>query len=157
MTKLTDLGVFQPSIEIIALLTLRLRGMTQAQLKSLNGLIEKQVAKDLLALLPELEQIIINISPAGAQEQTSKNAGKQHMNEHALSWWQQNNWFNAKGFERETAAARAIDVLIDLEGYDKKSEQYFEILNRRLKRAFPNEPRIKIKCNGINSKVLRLH
>jgi len=61
MTKLTDLGVFQPSIEIIGLLTLRLRGMTQAQLKSLNGLIEKQVAKDLLALLPELEQIIINI------------------------------------------------------------------------------------------------
>ena len=79
------------------------------------------------------------------------------MNKHALSCWQQNDWFNSKGFKRETAAARAIDVLIDLEGYDKKSEQYFEILNMRLKRAFPNEPRIKTKYNGINSKVLRLH
>ena len=37
----------------------------------------------------------------------------------AMSWWKENDWFNSAGFERETAAARAIDVQLDLEGLDK--------------------------------------
>ena len=55
----------------------------------------------------------------------------------AMSWWQQNNWFNAAGFERETAAARAIDVQLDLEGYDKNSDDYYDHLNNRLQKVFP--------------------
>ena len=50
----------------------------------------------------------------------------------AMNWWQQNNWFNAAGFERETAAARAIDVQLDLEGYRQK----FGRLLRPLKQPF---------------------
>ena len=55
----------------------------------------------------------------------------------AMSWWQQNNWFNAAGFERETAAARAIDVQLDLEGFDKNSDEYYDHLNNRLQKVFP--------------------
>ena len=55
----------------------------------------------------------------------------------AMSWWQQNNWFNAAGFERETAAARAIDVQLDLEGHDKNSDDYYDHLNSRLQKVFP--------------------
>ena len=55
----------------------------------------------------------------------------------AMSWWQQNNWFNAAGFERETAAARAIDVQLDLEGFDKNSDDYYDHLNSRLQKVFP--------------------
>jgi hypothetical protein len=55
----------------------------------------------------------------------------------AMNWWQQNNWFNAAGFERETAAARAIDVQLDLEGYDKNSDEYYDRLNNRLQKVFP--------------------
>jgi hypothetical protein len=55
----------------------------------------------------------------------------------AMNWWQQNNWFNAAGFERETAAARAIDVQLDLEGYDKNSDDYYDHLNNRLQKVFP--------------------
>ena len=55
----------------------------------------------------------------------------------AMSWWQQNNWFNAAGFERETAAARAIDVQLDLEGFDKNSDDYYDHLNNRLQKVFP--------------------
>ena len=40
----------------------------------------------------------------------------------AIDWWQKNRWFNSNGFERETAAARAIDVQLDLEGYDKEAD-----------------------------------
>ena len=54
-----------------------------------------------------------------------------------MSWWQQNNWFNAAGFERETAAARAIDVQLDLEGYDKNSDDYYDHLDSRLQKVFP--------------------
>tara|TARA_R110000824_G_scaffold165016_2_gene341522 strand:+ start:482 stop:1390 length:909 start_codon:yes stop_codon:yes gene_type:complete len=57
--------------------------------------------------------------------------------EKAMSWWQQNNWFNAQGFERETAAARAIDVQLDLEGFDKNSDDYYVQLNGRLQKVFP--------------------
>jgi len=57
--------------------------------------------------------------------------------EKAMGWWQQNNWFNAAGFERETAAARAIDVQLDLEGFDKNSDDYYVQLNGRLQKVFP--------------------
>ena len=57
--------------------------------------------------------------------------------EKAMGWWQQKNWFNAAGFERETAAARAIDVQLDLEGFDKNSDDYYVQLNGRLQKVFP--------------------
>ena len=57
--------------------------------------------------------------------------------EKAMNWWQRNRWFNSNGYERETAAARAIDVQLDLEGYDKNSEEYYELLNNRLLKVFP--------------------
>lgn len=55
----------------------------------------------------------------------------------AIEWWQRNNWFNSDGFERETAAARSIDVQLELEGYDKNSNEYYENLNNRLRILFP--------------------
>ena len=71
----------------------------------------------------------------------------------AIDWWQKNRWFNSEGFERETAAARAIDVQLDLEGFDKESEGYYDALNDRLRKMFPelisgskveqNKPRAK--------------
>jgi hypothetical protein len=54
-----------------------------------------------------------------------------------MSWWEGNKWFNSKGYERETAAARAIDVQLDLEGYDKNSDEYYSMLNSRLQKVFP--------------------
>ena len=55
----------------------------------------------------------------------------------AMDWWQKNRWFNSNGYERETAAARAIDVQLDLEGHDKNSDEYYELLNNRLLNVFP--------------------
>jgi len=55
----------------------------------------------------------------------------------AMDWWEKNRWFNAQGFERETAMARSIDVQLDLEGYDKDSEEYYDQLNNRLLKVFP--------------------
>ena len=54
-----------------------------------------------------------------------------------MTWWKENDWFNAKGFEKETAMARAIDVQLDIEGYDKNDTSYYEELNNRLQKSFP--------------------
>jgi len=55
----------------------------------------------------------------------------------ASKWWQENDWFNKKGYERESAAARAIDVQLDIEGFDKNSPEYYQNLNSRLQKVFP--------------------
>mgnify|MGYP000203308189 CR=1 FL=1 len=55
----------------------------------------------------------------------------------AMQWWERNNWFNGQGYERETAAARAIDVQLDIEGFNKDSDEYYDQLNRRLQNVFP--------------------
>ena len=57
--------------------------------------------------------------------------------EKANNWWTENDWFNSKGYERETAAARAIDVQLDLEGNDKNSDGYYIELNSRLQKIYP--------------------
>ena len=71
------------------------------------------------------------------QPQRQQQARGNQPPEKAMGWWQQNNWFNATGFERETAAARAIDVQLDLEGFDKNSDEYYSQLNGRLQKVFP--------------------
>ena len=57
--------------------------------------------------------------------------------EKAMSWWKNNDWFNSKGFEKETAMARAIDVQLDIEGFDKNDAIYYNELNNRLQKSFP--------------------
>jgi hypothetical protein len=74
---------------------------------------------------------------SAAPQQRSQQAAQNPAPPKAMNWWQQNNWFNAAGFERETAAARAIDVQLDLEGYDKNSDEYYDRLNNRLQKVFP--------------------
>ena len=69
----------------------------------------------------------------GRAQQAAQNPAPQK----AMDWWEKNRWFNSNGFERETAAARAIDVQLDLEGFDKNTEEYYENLNNRLLSMFP--------------------
>jgi hypothetical protein len=83
----------------------------------------------------------------GRAQQAAQNPAPQK----AMQWWERNNWFNGQGYERETAAARAIDVQLDIEGFDKDSDDYYDQLNNRLHNVFPelvsktspSKPRIK--------------
>ena len=140
--KTASLGVFQPSVEITKALKQRLEKMTSKQLKKLDTAINEQVLHTLFILLPELEYMVEDLD-CGSEVKTPKVPSQQNTTtEKALQWWQRNQWFNAQGFEQETAAARAFDVLIDLEGYDKDSDEYFSILNTRLQNFF-SEGRIQ--------------
>ena len=149
MMNTVNLGVFQPSLEITKALKQRLSKMTPKQLKNLDKNISQQVLPALFTLLPELKGLADKLDINSDRKITKIVSQTDDTTEKALQWWYRNEWFNAPGFERETAAARAFDMLIDLEGYDKNSDEYFSILNTRLRNFFSGERVTRqIKYNG---------
>ena len=90
-----------------------------------------------------------SISPTvGRAQQASTNPAPPK----AMSWWEGNKWFNSSGYERETAAARAIDVQLDLEGFDKNSDDYYNNLNSRLQKVFPELISSNDQSKRVNSR-----
>ena len=119
---------------------------TRNQLQSAieEGDTESQVAhQEQLADMRAAMRVAEMQRQANAQQQVSPTVGRAAQIQEeptpvkAIDWWQQNRWFNSEGYERETAAARAIDVQLDLEGHDKESDGYYDELNGRLKKLFP--------------------
>jgi len=107
-------------------------GDTDAQVNFQEQMADMRAAMRIAEMQKQQRQQRSAASPPRAQQ-----AAKNPAPPKAMSWWQQNNWFNASGFERETAAARAIDVQLDLEGFDKNSDEYYDHLNNRLQKVFP--------------------
>jgi len=81
--------------------------------------------------MQQQQQQPVNQPPRAAQNQQLTSA-------QATDWVGKNDWFNTPAYGRETAAARAIDVQLDLEGYDKNTSEYFDQLNSRLHKVFPD-------------------
>jgi len=108
-------------------------GDTKAQVNFQEQLADMRAAIR-VAEMQRQQRMEQSASPTvGRAQQTASNPPP----EKAVNWWQQNRWFNSNGFERETAAARSIDVQLDLEGFDKNSDEYYENLNSRLLSMFP--------------------
>lgn len=55
----------------------------------------------------------------------------------AYDWWNKNKWFNTPENSAATAFARAIDVQLEQEGYDKNSPDYYTELDNRCQEKFP--------------------
>ena len=109
-------------------------GDTDAQVNFQEQMADMRAAMRIAEMQKQQSQQRAATSPTvGRAQQAAQNPAPPK----AMSWWQQNNWFNAQGFERETAAARAIDVQLDLEGHDKNSDEYYDHLNSRLQKVFP--------------------
>ena len=64
--------------------------------------------------------------------------GAPQMTQEAQKWWSSAPWFQTAGFERETAMARTIDVQLTGEGMDQNDPTYFEALDSRLQRFYPD-------------------
>jgi len=108
-------------------------GDTEAQVNYQEQMADMRAAMR-IAQMQKQQQAQQAVSPTvGRAQQVAQDPAP----ERAMSWWQQNKWFNAQGFERETAAARAIDVQLDLEGFDKNAGEYYDELNNRLHNVFP--------------------
>jgi len=109
-------------------------GDTEAQVNFQEQMADMRAAMRIAEMQKQQSQQRAAASPTvGRAQQAAQNPAPPK----AMNWWQQNNWFNAAGFERETAAARAIDVQLDLEGFDKNSDEYYDHLNNRLQKVFP--------------------
>ena len=109
-------------------------GDTDAQVTFQEQMADMRAAMRIAEMQKQQSQQRAAASPTvGRAQQAAQNPAPAK----AMHWWQQNNWFNAAGFERETAAARAIDVQLDLEGFDKNSDEYYDHLNSRLQKVFP--------------------
>ena len=108
-------------------------GDTQAQLNFTEQLADMRAAMR-IAEMQRQQQASKAVSPTVGRAQQ---VAQQPAPKKAMDWWEKNRWFNAAGFERETAAARAIDVQLDLEGHNKESDEYYELLNNRLQKVFP--------------------
>lgn len=126
-------------------------GDTDAQVSFSEQLADMRAAIRVSEMQNQLRQQQQTQSPTvGRAQQAAVNPAPPK----AMNWWQQNQWFNAQGYERETAAARAIDVQLDLEGYDKNSDDYYNQLNSRLQKVFPelvssNDQSMKSKSRKI--------
>ena len=108
-------------------------GDTDAQVNFSEQLADMRAAMRVADLQRQMQQTQAVSPTVGRAQQTVTNPAP----EKAMNWWQKNNWFNSKGYERETAAARAIDVQLDLEGHDKNGDEYYNLLNNRLRNMFP--------------------
>jgi len=137
----TENEAFKPSTEIASTILARLNAMTQDQITELDNLVTPEIAKALILLLPELGELINAVSDEQKVKATQKTEPKvvsDEVNSRTMAWWQKNPWFNHPKFPRETAAVKAIDVLLDIEGYDKNSDLYYDILDQRLRAVLPN-------------------
>ena len=108
-------------------------GDTNAQLEFTEQIADMRAAMR-IAELQKMQRQQETVSPTvgRAQQQVQAPAPQK-----AMDWWEKNRWFKAPGYERETELARSIDAQLDLEGYDKDSAEYYEILNNRLQKIFP--------------------
>jgi len=108
-------------------------GDTSAQLEFTEQLADMRAA----ARIAELQRSQAAQQASSPTVGRAQQAAQSPAPKKAMDWWQKNRWFNSAGYERETAAARAIDVQLDVEGYDKNSDEYYELLNNRLQKVFP--------------------
>jgi len=108
-------------------------GDTEAQVNFQEQMADMRAAMRIAEMQKQQRSQQAASPTVGRAQQTAQNPAPPK----AMDWWQKNRWFNSAGFERETAAARAIDVQLDLEGYDKNSDDYYQNLNNRLLSMFP--------------------
>jgi len=138
MTEKTE--VFKPSTEIASTIVARLRVMTQDQLQHLDRVITPEIAQTIFMFLPELKALI---DASGYSNKNKDAKGPKPLTTvddtppKATAWWDKNPWFNHPDFLLESQAARAIDILLEIEGYDKNSDIYYELLDQRLRALLP--------------------
>ena len=71
------------------------------------------------------------------QQQQQQQPEGQDAPQAAYDWWTRNKWFNTPENSAATAFARAIDIQLEQEGYDKNSSEYYTELDNRCQEKFP--------------------
>lgn len=97
---------------------------------------------DLKAEKIQAEVSLDNLSPDGnVQPFDDKVSPKGEKSDASLAkdWMDdRGDWYGAKGFERQTRLANRLDKEVFKDGYDPKTPEYFEELDRRIKEREPS-------------------
>ena len=86
-------NLLQPDEDIAAMLVARLSAMSEQELQMLDAVITPEVAKVLMKLLPELQELISAVEGGGAQ-QAAPAHGRLHGQLHRWAHWAE--WFDTK-------------------------------------------------------------
>lgn len=84
-----------------------------------------------------------NMRPTALQEEkpvvqpAARESVDDQIDERTLHWQQNNRWFGRPGSEEPTAFALAVHQKLINQGYDPRSEAYFEHIDARMKGKFP--------------------
>jgi hypothetical protein len=83
-----------------------------------------------------------NMRPTALQEekpvvQQRPEPGEDQIDPRTLRWQQENQWFGRQGNEEHTAVALAVHKKLIDSGYDPTTEAYFEQLDARVYKVFP--------------------
>jgi|TARA_R110002110_G_scaffold104067_1_gene262675 hypothetical protein len=70
-------------------------------------------------------------------QQQAETSQQNQAPEAAYAWWNRNSWFNTPENSTATAFARAVDVQLEAEGFDKNSPDYYKELDNRCQDKFP--------------------
>lgn len=74
---------------------------------------------------------------------TQPQSRQNQIDETSLRWQQKNQWFGADGYEEVTGFALALDAKLRKQGYNPRSQEFFEQIDARVREKFPEvaEPR----------------
>ncbi len=121
---------------------------TQDQLKTAieDGKTDDQVRLTSLLTDQKAEKIqaefsLTNLSPDGiVQPFSGKVTTKNSSDPSKADDWRESreDWYGAKGFERQTRLANRIDKEVFADGYEPSTDEYFEELDRRIKAKQPS-------------------
>lgn len=110
-------------------------GNTKDQVKFTSQLTDQKAAKI------QAEFSLDNLSPDGnVQPFDGKVTPKKSDDPSKADDWTEsrNDWYGAKGFERQTRLANRLDKEVFADEFDPSTDEYFEELDRRIKEKEPN-------------------
>ncbi len=109
-------------------------GKTDDQVRLTSQLTDQKAAKI------QAEFSLNNLSPDGnVQPFSGKVTSKKSSDSSKADDWMESreDWYGAKGFERQTRLANRLDKEVFADGYEPSTDEYFEELDRRIKAKEP--------------------
>jgi hypothetical protein len=74
----------------------------------------------------------------GNRQQETRSPIDPTLRRHAESWMSKNSWYDPQGGDADSRVALAIDASLGQEGWDPRTEEYWEELSERLSKYLPH-------------------
>jgi hypothetical protein len=111
-------------------------------------------ATEKLYQLNQRHQQLVNVKTAYAQRQQQVSPIDPQVRIRADEWVSKNSWYDPNGADLDSQIARQIDDAMHREGWNPRTQEYWDELNSRIKKYLPHRtPRGKVSPNKPKSVV----